>query len=164
MSISFDAAVESLQRDYGISRERAVTMARQTFGPPTVATPDVDDAALEKAIEAACDRLMQELGFEVIRFSHPGKTKQTEGIADRRYYRRPRILERRDGRYQAPAITLWFEAKSGSGRQRPGQKLFEELVTACGEAYVCGTHEALIDWLVAQRLAQRVGDRLEPVT
>ncbi len=152
----------------GWSRDKAEAGVRKHFGAPTIAAPDVDHDALEKAIEHACDVLMQELGFEVIKFSHPGKTKQTEGIADRRYYRRPRPISRAtlpDGRVieETRAVVLWFEAKSGSGRQRPGQKLFEELVTACGEAYVCGTDKVLVDWLVSQKIARRVGDRLEPL-
>lgn len=162
-SMTYEAIVSSLMRHHAFSREKAEATARRELGMPTIAAPDVDHDALEKVIEHACDVLMQELGFEVIKFSHPGKTKQTEGIADRRYYRRPRLVDRTDGRFLAPAIALWFEAKSGSGRHRPGQKLFEELVTACGEHYLVGTHEVLIDWLVAHAIARRVGDRLEPL-
>lgn len=167
MSLGYDELVERMVALH-IPRDKAEAAARKELGVPTIAAPAVDHDALEKAIEHACDVLMQELGFEVIKFSHPGKTKQTEGIADRRYYRRPRPISRAtlpDGRVieETRAVTLWFEAKSGSGRQRPGQKLFEELVTACGESYVVGTHEVLVDWLVAHKIARRAGDRLEPL-
>src|SRR5579884_3775958 len=99
MSISstadYDAFVQQLECA-GVGHEAAVRDAYSRLGrpPATIATRAVDDAQLEKAIEHVGDLLMQELGFEVIRFSHPGKTKQTEGIADRRYYRRPKVVER----------------------------------------------------------------------
>lgn len=140
-----------------VAPARARSFADEKFKRTAAAAdvPVVDQAALEKSIEHAGDVLMQKLGFEVIRFSHPGKTKQTEGIADRRYYHRGRQL------------AVWWEAKSATGVQRPGQKLFQELVTACGEPYVLGTHDDLMAWLVDHRIATRVvtprGDVLEPL-
>lgn len=105
------------------------------------------DARLEKHIEHDGDVMMQKAGFEVIRFSHPGKTRQTPGIPDRRYYRRPRETERPSGRYLQPALVVWVEYKSASGKQRPGQKLFQEMCEACGEPYVRGGLDELSAWL-----------------
>jgi len=122
----------------------------RTFGAPDSVSAAVDARALEKQIERAGDVLMQQLGFEVIKFSHPGKTQQTPGIPDRRYYRRPRIVERIDGRFWTPPLAVWVEYKSATGSQRPGQKLFEEMVVACDEHYVLGGIAELRAWLVAQ--------------
>lgn len=145
-------------------RTRLLAQGKRTFtAPDPVMIPAIDERALEKQIEAECDRMMLKLGFEVIRFSHPGKTRQTEGISDRLFLRRSRIVERSDGRYLTKPRSVWVELKSATGKQRPGQKLFQELVEACGEAYVCGGLEALVAWLVEQRIAERVGDVLEPI-
>ena len=113
----------------------------RTFDDPGPVFPEKSghDERLEKQIEHEGDVLMQKRGFEVIRFSHPGKTQQTPGIPDRRYYRRPRS--------DSPALVVWVEYKSAHGRQRPGQRLFQELAEACGESYVLGGIEKLTDWL-----------------
>lgn len=132
-------------RSHGVAAWAAEDEATRRFGAPTP-EPSVDDR-LEKAIEHDGDVMMQKAGFEVIKFSHPGKTKQTPGIADRRYYRRPRVIERAGGQYLQPALSVWWEAKSATGAQRPGQKVFQELVEACGEAYVLGGLDALSAWL-----------------
>ncbi|HVX39597.1 MAG TPA: hypothetical protein VHB25_08490 [Gemmatimonadaceae bacterium] len=160
----YDAFYNAL-RAANVGELAARRFADAKFGrsPAAIGAPDVDEGAPEKAIEHAGDKLMLALGFEVVRFSHPGKTKQTPGIADRRYYRRPRVVERRDGKYIVPALVLWWEAKSDTGRQRPDQRLFQEMVEACGEHYVLGTHDDLIAWLVEHRVAVRVGDVLEPI-
>lgn len=137
-----------------IPRDKAEAAARAELGitSASVVLPDVDKRALEKTIELEGDRLMQKLGFEVIKFSHPGKTKQTEGIADRRYYHRRHRL------------AVWWEAKSATGAQRPGQRLFQELVEACGEHYVLGTHDALVTWLVHQGVAMHTAEGLAMVS
>jgi hypothetical protein len=115
----------------------------------TPAEQDADDERLEKLHELEGDKQMRALGFEVVRFSHPGRTKQTPGIPDRRYYHRPRRL------------VLWWEAKSATGRQRPDQRWFQEMCEACGEIYVLGTDRDLFTWLVAHRVAAwTVGDLL----
>lgn len=155
------AAFLAAMRDQGIPLDVAEREAEQRY--PTVEIPAADARRLEKQIEHECDVMMQKLGFEVIRFSHPGKTKQTPGIADRRYYRRPNVSPRRLGSGWTP-ISVWFECKSAHGRQRPGQKLFQELVTACGEHYVIGGTEELAAWLVEQGIAPRVGTALDPST
>lgn len=164
MNADYDAFVAQLKQA-NVAPAAARKFADAKFGRSAAAvdTSHVDAGALEKAVEHAGDQLMRALGFEVIRFSHPGKTKQTPGIADRRYYRRPRIIARRDGRFLAPAVSLWWEAKSDSGRQRPDQRVFQELVEACGEAYVLGGVDALEAWLVARRIVVRIGGVLEPI-
>lgn len=91
----------------------------------------------EKAIEHACDQLAQKAGARVIRFSHPGKTQQTPGIADRLYC------------FPRAEVALWFEVKTPRGAQRPGQVLFEEIVTASGHYYACGGIGDLRAWLIA---------------
>lgn len=107
------------------------------------------DARLEKTIEHAGDKQMQALGFRVIRFSQPRESKQTPGIPDRKYYH----VERR--------LTLWWEAKSATGEQRPAQKDFQEVCEACGETYVLGTDQDLFAWLVEHGIAARtVGELL----
>jgi hypothetical protein len=110
---------------------------------------EADDERLEKAIEHAGDKQMAALGFEIVKFSHPGRTKQTPGIPDRRYYHRARKL------------VLWWEAKSATGRQRPDQRWFQEMCEACGEIYVLGNDRDLYTWLVEHRVAAwTVGDLL----
>lgn len=96
----------------------------------------------EKAIELACDQLAQKAGARVIRFSHPGKTQQTPGIADRLYC------------FPARGFATWFEVKTPRGQQRPGQVLFEELVTASGHRYACGGIGDLRAWLIANGIAR----------
>ena len=41
---------------------------------------------LEREVETQCDRLIEQLGGKVVRYSQPRATKQTAGIADREYY------------------------------------------------------------------------------
>jgi hypothetical protein len=96
----------------------------------------------EKAIEHECDKLAQKAGARVVRFSHPGKTQQTPGIADRLYC------------FPAKGFALWFEAKTPDGEQRPGQVLFDELVTASGHQYACGGIGDLRAWLIANGVAR----------
>ena len=96
----------------------------------------------EKAIEHACDQLAQKAGGRVVRFSHPGKTQQTPGIADRLYC------------FPAHRLALWFECKTPYGKQRPGQVLFEELVTSCGQQYLEGGIGDLRNWLIANGIAR----------
>lgn len=115
----------------------------------TPAERAADDERLEKRHEHEADKQMRALGFEVVKFSHPGKTKQTPGIPDRRYYHRARRL------------ALWWEAKSATGRQRPEQRYFQEMCDAVGDTYVLGTDRDLFDWLVAHGIAAwTVGDLL----
>lgn len=164
MSAEYNALVLSL-RAANVGQEAAERYARQTLGVSGngVEVPDVDEDALEKAIEHEGDKIMRGLGFEIVRFSQPRATKQTPGIADRRYYRRHRLVETSYGRKFVGALALWWEAKSATGEQTPAERLFQEMVEACGETYLLGTHEALIAWLVERRIAVVVGGVLEPV-
>lgn len=149
--LSYDEMLTNLT-GIGVPRELAIATARKECGLPAP-DPAADDDRLEKAIEHEGDRLMQSLGFEVVRFSHPGKTKQTPGISDRLYLRRPRA-PRLGGRpnMRNDSFAVWVEFKSAKGRQRPGQKLFQELVEACGQEYVCGGLAELRAWLTARGL------------
>lgn len=136
-------------RAQGVPLDQAERRAAELYGA-------VEDRRTEKQIEHAGDVLMQKLGFTVIRFSHPGKTKQTPGIPDRLYLRRPRrqmgvLASGQEVPYaRLKALSVWVEYKSASGQQRPGQKLFQELVTACGHNYVLGGIAELTAWLDAQ--------------
>jgi hypothetical protein len=113
------------------SRCRSPARGRLSAARPTT-------QRLEKQIELAGDKQLAALGFEVVKFSHPGKTKQTPGIADRRYYHRAR------------RICFWWEAKSATGRQRPDQRLFQEMCDAVGDPYCLGTDRDLFTWLLAR--------------
>ena len=133
-------------------RLRLRAQGKRTFdAPDPVSVAAIDQRAIEKQIEHAGDVLMQQLGFEVVRFSHPGKTQQTPGIPDRRYYRRPRP---HSPTVSGVARVVWWEAKSATGTQRPGQKLFQEMVEACGESYVLGGIAELRAWLVAECITE----------
>lgn len=148
---SFEEIAGSLQRQYGLSREDAERAAKRAVSPATAVNSlpgkgdRVLDAAelgkLEKEIEDQGDKVMRALGFEVVRFSHPGRTKQTPGIPDRRYYSRRRRL------------AFWWEAKAPDGEQRPDQRVFQEMCEACGEPYVLGGLGDLKAWLTAHRVA-----------
>lgn len=134
-------------------RRRQLQLKGLSFDAPTtrLLTPReqaIADERVEKLHEHAGDKQMAALGFEVAKFSHPGRTKQTPGIPDRKYYHRARRL------------TLWWEAKSATGRQRPDQRNFQEMAEACGEIYVLGTDRDLFAWLVARRVAAWDGELL----
>jgi hypothetical protein len=128
----------------GVPRDKARQRAMLECGISLVRTPEeqaADDERREKTIEFEGDKQLRALGFEIVKFSHPGKTKQTPGIPDRRYYHRGRRL------------AFWWEAKSATGTQRPDQKLFQEMCDAVGDPYVLGTDRDLFDWLVAHGIA-----------
>lgn len=139
----------------GVGAEAAEKEATRRYGPAGsgAVIPSVDAKALEKHVEHAGDVLMQKLGFEVVRFSHPGKTQQTIGIPDRRYYRRPRLEQRADGQFLTKPLVVWVEYKSASGEPRPGQDLFREMAEACGEEIVVGGVDELARWLLAKGFA-----------
>lgn len=88
---------------------------------------------------------MSALGFTAVRFSQARATQQSPGIPDRRYY----DAERR--------AAVWWEAKTEIGRPSAYQVAFRAMCEACGEEYVIGTDDALLDWLVAKGYAERVG-------
>lgn len=137
-------AIERGLRDAGVPADKARAQALRECGlsdARTAAEIEADEDRLEKAIEVAGDKQLKALGFEVVKFSHPGKTKQTPGIPDRRFYHRGRRL------------AFWWEAKSATGRQRPDQKLFQEMCDASGDPYVLGTDADLFAWLVERGIA-----------
>ncbi len=143
-ALSLDSAVESLTRQ-GVPIEKARRAAAQALGlpsPESIEKSALDEAAREKAVEHEGDRIMRALGFDVVRFSHPGPTKQTPGIADRRYRNARRKL------------VLWWEAKAEWGRQSPDQRAFQEAEEACGGIYVLGTHHDLLNWLQLRRVCR----------
>lgn len=163
-ALAFDEIVCAL-RAQGVPMEKAMQAARREQGAesrpeiPTVdeapyepvgKRPRESDARIidpieyqldEKAIEHRCDQLAQKAGGRVIRFSHPGKTRQTEGIADRLYC------------FPAHRRAVWFEVKTPRGEQRPGQVLFEEIVTASGQEYACGGIGDLRAFLIREGFA-----------
>ncbi len=131
-------------------RQQLRAQGARTFDDRVTNSPENDDSndhriidpieysLDEKAIEHECDKLAQKAGGRVIRFSHPGKTQQTPGIADRLYC------------FPARRLAVWWEVKAPHGAQRPGQVLFEELVTASGHEYACGGIGDLRAWLIAR--------------
>jgi hypothetical protein len=100
--------------------------------PPAVVTR-------EKAEQLEVVRLYETLGCDVVSFSQPRATMQTEGIADLKVYCR------RNGR------TWWHEVKAADGVQSAAQSRFQQLVEACGETYVLG------GWGAAVTIVQRFG-------
>jgi hypothetical protein len=131
------SAVEPLVR-LGFDRENGEHQVRAQLGapPPDPERSERELNALEKQIEHEGDVMMQRLGFEAIRFSHPGKTRHTAGIPGRRYYRRPR----------AGSLALGVGRVQERRWATTPTKLFQELVEACSEAYVIGGLGELAAW------------------
>lgn len=98
------------------------------------------DTRTEKAVEHDGDRLMETLGFEVVRLSQPRRSMVTIGLPDRRYYHR------------AKQLATWWEAKRVGGTQSAAQREFQAMVEAVGEEIVVGTDAALLDWARAKGL------------
>ncbi|HEY4306556.1 MAG TPA: hypothetical protein VGM82_18920 [Gemmatimonadaceae bacterium] len=113
---------------------------------------DAERGRLEKEIEHACDKLVLAIGGRVVRFSHPGKTKQTPGIADRLYC------------FPTLRLATWFECKTPEGKQRPDQKLFEEDVVRCGHEYTLGGLGDFKAWLVARGVVTGFDAGGHPIT
>ncbi len=90
-------------------------------------------APTEKAEQADIYRLYTTLGCDVIWFSQPRATMQTEGIPDLKIYCRRKRL------------TWWHECKAAGGVQSKAQIAFEELARACGEHYILGGWERAVD-------------------
>jgi hypothetical protein len=168
MTLTFEAMVADGVAQ-GIPRAKVEAALRSKLGMSgsSIAIAPLDERALEKVHEREGDRIMLALGFTSVHFSQARASKQSPGIADRRYYRRPRAPHL-GGPWTATnmrneAIVLWWEVKSATGKQSADERVFQEMVEACGETYVLGTHEALIEWLVAQRLASVIDGILEPI-
>jgi hypothetical protein len=100
---------------------------------------------LERQEEALGDRMMVSFGFERWALSQARATQQTLGWPDRLYIHATRPL------------AVYWEAKRVGGRPRPAQLAFAAHCQRLGWHHVLGPSDALADWLVAQRLARRVG-------
>lgn len=77
--------------------------------------------------------LYKTLGCDVVSFSQPRATMQTEGIPDLKVYCRRKCL------------TWWHECKAPGGKQSPAQIEFEALARACGEHYILGGWDRAVD-------------------
>jgi hypothetical protein len=95
----------------------------------------IDGQLTEKQVEHLGDKLMQAVGFEIIRFSQPRNTMQSPGIPDRRYY------------HPSKKLAVWWEAKSAKGKQSMSQQDFQSMVQNVGEEYLVGTDDVLVTWL-----------------
>lgn len=141
----FDALVARMVA-MKIPREKAEAAARKELGIiPKSQLEQIRDEAevaeLEDDVMAAGDRMMQALGFSVVRLAQKRASKITEGVPDRRYYHRKRRL------------VVWWEAKSTTGRQRPAQREFQIMCDDVGDPYVLGGVDALRAWLVENDVA-----------
>jgi hypothetical protein len=142
----FDDAVAQLMA-LGYSREVAEARVRAQLPQLAPVVPALDEDALEDDHTDAGDDLMRALGFTVIRLSQKRVSKITPGVPDRRYYHPRRRL------------VLWWEAKSATGRQRPGQRSFQELCDAVGDPYVFGTLDALKQHLITAGVVESFDER-----
>lgn len=101
-----------------------------------------------KVVVPKGDELMALHGFRSIHFSQARATMQTPGIPDRKYYHRGRRL------------ACWWEAKAEGGVQSEAQRQFQLDAEACGEVYLLGGVEALVQWLKRTRFVRQ--DSLRP--
>lgn len=102
-------------------------------------------------MEATGDLIMKSLGFDSYHFSQSRATMQTPGIPDRKYFSR----ERR--------AAVWWEAKTAIGHPSAFQVAFRANCEACGEEYVLGTDDALVDWAVSKGFAERLPNGLRVI-
>jgi len=72
---------------------------------------------LEKQVQRDVVKTAKQFGCEVLSFSQPFAAMQTRGVADLRIYHRARQR------------AVWFEVKAKGGKQSPGQKQFQELLS-----------------------------------
>ncbi len=112
-----------------------MTKPRSAYTPLEIAQGKMP--RLEKAVERAGDRFMQDMGFTAVRFSQARATMQLPGIPDRKYYNPER------GR------ACWWEAKAEDGTQTSQQYSFQVMAGACDEVYLLGTEEVLVAWCQA---------------
>lgn len=101
---------------------------------PTVRTPQVMLARLEKdEYEQGCS-LLRQLGWVVYRLSQPRASKQSLGVADT-WVMHP------NGR------SFWWEVKRDVGKQSPAQQRFQALCRECGVTHVIGGVRELLYFL-----------------
>lgn len=89
--------------------------------------------------------------FGIVRFSQARPTQQTPGIPDRRYYS------------PARGVAVWWEAKTEIGRPSAHQVAFRAMCEACGEEYVIGTDDALVEWAVSKGYAEKLPNGLRVI-
>lgn len=107
-------------------RQRAIRAARNAKARPI-------ENQLEKDEQRDVYRLYTALGCEVVWFSQPRATMQTEGIPDLKVYCRRK------------GLTWWHETKRPQGgKQSDAQKRFQARAEACGEHYVLGGWEEAV--------------------
>ncbi len=114
---------------------------------------------LEKTVQRDVIKNAKTFGCEVVSFSQPFGALQTRGIADLRIYHRDRNQ------------AAWFEVKTPTGKQSPGQVAFQSLVEAVGERFEAGSARSLVISSPRQAelrlirsgelVAEAVGERLE---
>jgi hypothetical protein len=115
-------------------RTRAIRSARVAKSRPVV-------DQLEKDEQRDVYRLYVALGCEVVWFSQPRATMQTEGIPDLKVYCRRK------------GLTWWHETKrTVGGRQSDEQRHFQQRATCCGEEYVLGGWEEAVQFVRARGL------------
>ena len=107
-----------------------MTMAGKTITPATkLKLPKPRKCRAEKVEQRFCDDLASQVGYEVVCFSQPRHTMQTEGIADRRY------------RHLKKGHAFWFEVKAEDGQLTRAQYNFLVAEEMTGNAVGCGTFE-----------------------
>lgn len=109
----------------------------------------MSDGPLEKEVEHACDKLMQMLGWSIVRFSQPRNSMQTRGIPDRRYYP-PKIAAYGEAEFYA----FWMEVKRAGGKQSAHQKAFQEMCKYASEDYVLGGVDELLQYLNSKGISK----------
>jgi len=101
-------------------------------------------APLEAEVQADVVHAYERAGCRVVR------TAQSYRRGSRRSAGTPGIPDLKI--YCARArLTWWHETKAATGRQRPAQRVFQQMAESCGEIYVLGGLDAAIVQL------QRVG-------
>lgn len=107
-------------------RRRAIEAARRAQVTPI-------EQQLEKDEQREVYRLYTSLGCEVVWFSQPRKTMQTEGIPDLLVFCRRKSL------------AWWHETKRPKGgKQSDRQKWFQDIAQACKQHYILGGWEEAV--------------------
>lgn len=94
------------------------------------------DQRTEKQIQAACKKLLKQMGFAVWDTSQPFRARITPGIADLFVAGR--------------GYNAWIECKAGYNKQSKEQEEFQREVEAHGGMYVLARSEQdVADWINA---------------
>lgn len=97
----------------------------------------------EKDVERQLDRLMQTLGWKVIRLSQPRRSMVSIGLPDRRYLS------------SVHRHSFWCEVKRPGGKQSDKQKEFQAMVESAGDDYVLGGVQEVMAYLSAKGFIPR---------